>query len=221
MKNDGRSDAFEASGFSPYAAGKWGRYVRAPDFYFEVMGEFGSRFVPLGEIAEIRRGITSGCDAFFMPHDITKSALESAQADAEFKKRFGLARESVTRGEIKIIRAGDGSEHPVEAKYIAPEFHSLRDFQSCVVRTSDCERVILLVKEPLSALGGTWVGRYLRYGETHTFESRKSNPVPVPRRSTCAARDPWYDLTRLVKPGILFWPMAHHIVMSSPRIRSR
>lgn len=48
-------------------AGKWGRYVRAPDFYFEI--------VSFGEIAHIRFGVKSGCDAFFVPHDITKRAF--------------------------------------------------------------------------------------------------------------------------------------------------
>ncbi len=213
---EGQRDAFAGS---DYVAGKWGRYVRAPDFYFAVMREFGSRFVPLGEIADIRRGITSGCDAFFMPHDVTRWALEAAPSDAEFRRRFGVAREAVSRGEIKIVRAGDGSEHPIEARYLKPEFHSLRDFQRSAVRARDCERAILLVNEPLSALGGTHVGRYLAYGETHTFESGKSNPVPVPKRSTCAARDPWYDLTGLVKSGVVFWPMAHHyrhVIPSNP-----
>lgn len=48
-----------------YRAGKWGRYVRAPDLYFEIMRRFGNRFVALGEIAGIRFGVKSGCDAFF------------------------------------------------------------------------------------------------------------------------------------------------------------
>ncbi|MGC2202621.1 MAG: hypothetical protein WA633_21105 [Stellaceae bacterium] len=175
--------------------------------------------MPLGEIAEIRRGITSGCDAFFMPHDITNWALQAARSGPEFKERFGVDREAVSCGAIRIVRAGDGSEHPIEAKYLATEFHSLRDFQRCVVSTSDCDRVILLVKESLAALSKTLVARYLRYGETHTFESRKSNPVPVPRRSTCAAREPWYDLTKAVKPGIVFLAVAHHyrhVIPSNP-----
>jgi hypothetical protein len=78
------------------------------------------------------------------------------------------------------------------------------------VHAPDCDRMILLVEQPLSALKGTWVARYLRHGETQAFASGKSKPVPVPKRSTCAARDPWYDLTKLLKPGIAFWPMAHH-----------
>jgi hypothetical protein len=174
------------------------------------MREFGAQFVPLGEAADVRRGITSGCDAFFMPRDIMRWTLETFQINADFKKRYGLDRSSIDAGAVRIIRAGDGSEHPIEAEYLALEVHTLRDFQQIEVHAPDCDCMILLVGQPLSALKGTWVARYLHYGETHTFASGKSKPVPVPKRSTCAARDPWYDLTKLIKPGIAFWPMAHH-----------
>jgi hypothetical protein len=59
-----------------YGGGKWGRYLRAPDFYFEVMREFGASFTRLGDIATIRFGIKSGCDAFFMPRDISAKLLK-------------------------------------------------------------------------------------------------------------------------------------------------
>ncbi|UCE62310.1 MAG: hypothetical protein JSU63_11470 [Phycisphaerales bacterium] len=58
-----------------YVAGKWGRYLRAPDFYFEVMQRFGQRFVALGEIVDVRYGVKTGCDAFFMPLDVTEHVL--------------------------------------------------------------------------------------------------------------------------------------------------
>ncbi|MGH7913505.1 MAG: hypothetical protein ACREPW_02490, partial [Candidatus Binataceae bacterium] len=104
-------------------------------------------------------------------------------------------------------------------EYLQPEVHTLRDLQQAEVRASDCDRLILLVGQPLSALKGTWVARYLRYGETQNFASGKSKPVPVPKRSTCAARDPWYNLTKLTKPGVAFWPMAHqyrHVIPFNP-----
>jgi len=195
---------------SEYAAGKWGRYLRAPGLYFEIMREFSGQFVPLGEIVNVRFGVKSGCDDFFMPHDITREALNDFIADREFKRQFGVARELVESGAVKIVRAGDGSKHPIEAEYLKPEVHTLRDFQRVEMRADDCNRRILLVGQPLSGLGMQHVARYLRYGETHTFESGKSKPVPVPMRSTCTGRDPWYDLTKLAKPGIAFWSMAHH-----------
>ena len=59
-------------GYGPkYGGGKWGKYLRAPNLYFQIMERYASRFVPLGEITTIRRGITSGCDAFFMPRDVS------------------------------------------------------------------------------------------------------------------------------------------------------
>ena len=90
-----------------------------------------------------------------------------------------------------------------------------------VVRASDLDRVVLLAGESMDTLkaNAPWTWRYLRYGMTATFASRKSKLVPIPERSTCAARDPWYDLTGLVRPGIAFWPMAQqyrHIIAANP-----
>jgi hypothetical protein len=205
-----------------YHAGKWGRYVRAPDIYFEIMRRFGSRFVALGEVATIRRGITSGCDAFFMPRDITADVLAAHEGDRAFRQHAGGApRKEVESGRLKIIEAGDGNVHPIEAKYLAPEVHSLMKVDRPVARAADVDRVVLLVDEPMDKLKSKspWVWRYLRYGMTATFASTKSKHVPVPKRSTCAARDPWYDLTGLVRPGIAFWPMAQqyrHIIAANP-----
>ncbi|MCU0913454.1 MAG: N-6 DNA methylase [Planctomycetes bacterium] len=205
-----------------YHAGKWGRYVRAPDIYFGIMRRFAPRFVALGEIAAIRRGITSGCDAFFMPKDVTAEILAKHEGDRAFRQHAGGApRKDVESRKLRIIEAGDGSVHPVEAKYLAPEVHSLMKLDRPVVPGRDLDRVVLLVSEPMDKLKtkAPWVWRYLRYGMTATFASDKSKGKPAPKRSTCAARDPWYDLTRLVKPGFAFWPKAQqyrHIIPANP-----
>jgi N-6 DNA Methylase len=205
-----------------YGGGKWGRYVRAPDFHFEIMKRFGHKFVALGEIADIRFGVKTGCDAFFLPKDITAMMLTAHPNDRDFRRAAaGAPRADVESGRLRIIEAGDGSVHPIEGEYIKPEVHSLMKLDRPVVRATDLDRVVLLVSEPIGELKreAPWVHRYLRYGMTATFPSGKSKPVPVPKRSTCAARDPWYDLTGLVRPGIAFWPMAQqyrHIVAANP-----
>ena len=205
-----------------YHAGKWGRYVRAPDIYFEIMRRFGRRFVALGEVATIRRGITSGCDAFFMPRDITADVLAAHEGDRAFRQHAGGApRKEVESGKLKIIEAGDGSVHPIEAKYLAAEVHSLMKLDRPLVRARDLDRVVLLVDEPMDKLKAKspWVWRYLRYGMTAPFASQKSKGKPVPKRSTCAARDPWYDLTGLAKPGFALWPKSQqyrHIIPANP-----
>jgi hypothetical protein len=201
-----------------YRAGKWGRYVRAPDLYFDIMGRFGSRFVPLGEIANTRFGVKGGCDAFFMPKDITARLLAAHKGDLPFRRNAGGAsRKDIESGRLRIIEDGNGVVHPIEAKYLAPEVHSLMKVDRPVVRAADLDRVVLLVGEPLDKLkaNAPWVWRYLRYGMSASFRTTKSGSLPVPKRPTCAARDPWYDLTGLVKPGIAFWSKSQqyrHIV---------
>ncbi|MCX7044279.1 MAG: N-6 DNA methylase [Candidatus Sumerlaeota bacterium] len=205
-----------------YRAGKWGRYVRAPDIYFDIMRRFASRFAALGEIASIRRGITSGCDAFFMPKDVTDQMLAAHSSDHAFRERCGGApRKDAAIGRLRIIEAGDGSVHPIEAKYLTREVHSLMKVDRPVIHAADVDKVVLLVNEPVDKLKAKspWVWHYLRYGMNATFASNKSKPVPVPKRISCAARHPWYDLTRLARPGIAFWPMAQqyrHIISANP-----
>ena len=211
--------AANISALDDYGAGKWGRYLRAPDFYFDVMREFGARFVPLGEIVNVRFGVKSGCDDFFMPRDITAEALEQSPEQSDFKKRYGIDRAPVADGKVKIVRAGDRSVHPIEAKYLKPEVHSPMNLDRPTVRSAEIDRVVLLVGERLSDIKGTLVANYLRFGEKTTFASGKSSAVPVPKRSTCASREPWYDLTKCVKPGFAFWPKAQqyrHIIADNP-----
>lgn len=44
---------------------KWGKYLRAPEVYFEILDKCGDKLVPLKEVAEIRRGYTTGINEFF------------------------------------------------------------------------------------------------------------------------------------------------------------
>ena len=204
-----------------YRAGKWGRYVRAPDFYFEVMKRLGGRFVPLGKIATIRFGVKSGCDAFFMPKDVSAQILHQRRNARVFREQTGVTRSRVESGQLRILEAGDGSLHPIEARYVSPEVHNLMKVTRPVVRSGDVDRVVLLVGEDDEKRGeaSRWVRQYLRYGMTATFSSARSNGRPVPERPTCAARQPWYDLTRLVRPGFALWPKAQqyrHIIPANP-----
>ena len=204
-----------------YRAGKWGRYVRAPDFYFNVMRRFGGRFVRMGEIVTIRRGITSGCDAFFMPKDVSDRMLRQHRTNRSFREHTGVARKRVESGELRILEAGDGSIHPIEARYVSPEVHSPMKVKRPVIRSRDVDRVVLLVGEGAGgdSASNKWVRQYLRYGMTATFATARSKGLPVPERPTCAARQPWYDLTRSARPGFAFWPKSQqyrHIIPANP-----
>lgn len=106
---------------SGYGGGKWGRYLRAPDFYFEIMREFGNKFVRLGDIASIRFGIKSGCDAFFMPRDISSKMLDEYGSELKWQHAPFIRRpkrSDVASGRILIVEAGDKTLHPIERKFV-------------------------------------------------------------------------------------------------------
>ncbi len=116
------------------------------------MRRFGERFVALGEIATIRFGVKTGCDAFFMPRDITADVLAAHESDREFRKHSGGApRKDVESGKLRIIKAGDGTVHPIESEYLAPEVHSLMKVDRPIIRATDVDRVVLLVAEPMTS----------------------------------------------------------------------
>ena len=49
-----------------YKGNKWGgKYLRAPDIYFRILEKAGDKLVRLGDIAEVRFGIKTGCNQFF------------------------------------------------------------------------------------------------------------------------------------------------------------
>jgi adenine-specific DNA-methyltransferase len=49
---------------------RWPALLRAPDLWFEALAAAGPALVPLAEVAEVRRGATSGCNRFFyLPRD--------------------------------------------------------------------------------------------------------------------------------------------------------
>ena len=215
----GTTDSGPAGGV--YAAGKWGRYLRAPDVYFDVMSRLGRKFVRLGEIAAVRRGVTSGCDAFFMPRDVSAEVLEAHTNARVFRERVGVARRAVESGDVRVVQAGDGSRHPIEAEFVRPEVHSLMAVERPTVRIGDVDRLMLFAsrEDERRRTGNRWLRRYLAYGRSATFSVGKSGGRPVPLRSTCSSREPWYDLTRLVATGFAFWPKSQqyrHIVPANP-----
>ncbi|HEX8069902.1 MAG TPA: N-6 DNA methylase [Pyrinomonadaceae bacterium] len=204
-----------------YGGGKWGRYLRAPDFYFEIMREYGERFTRLGEIAAIKYGILSGCDAFFMPHDVSAELLRKNPSAEEWRAlplMRRCKRDEVESGEVLIVECGDGTLHPIEASFARLEVHSLMQVDRPTISPAQLDRVVLWVDRPLEEIKGSYAYHFIKWGSKQTFASKKSKSVPVPEREGCAGRSVWYDLTGR-EVGIGFWPMAQqyrHIIPANP-----
>ncbi|MBF0538325.1 MAG: N-6 DNA methylase [Nitrospirae bacterium] len=60
---------------------KWGKYLRAPGIYFEILKKCGDKFVALKEVAEVRFGIKTGINKFF---HLKKDVIEHWGIEDEF-----------------------------------------------------------------------------------------------------------------------------------------
>jgi type I restriction-modification system DNA methylase subunit len=194
-----------------YFGYKWGIFLRAPEIFFKLLRRCGDRFVPLGQIADVPRGVTSGCDKFFFPRDITDEAVAAEIREREFKQRYGIRRSETDR--IRIVRAGDGSVHLIEAEYLEPEVHSLMEIDSVEIDPKNLARKILLVSEPKEKLKNTRVLEYIRWGEREGFHQGATVQGRV------GAGRFWYDLTT-ERRGALFWPKSQqyrHVIPLNSR----
>ncbi len=183
-----------------YYGGKWGIHLRAPDLWFDLMDEYGSRFRPLGDMAEVRFGVKSGKDDFFYPIDSSEECLDSHPDPMDFQMVYGLSREEVASGRVKLVRAGEsrGEIHPIEAKYLEPEVHSLMEVEGFTVASEDCSRMILLVDKKKEDLKGTYVLKYIQWGEKKGYHKGSTPAARVTKERE------WYDLTGH-RRGALFW----------------
>lgn len=137
--------------------------------------------------------------------------MEKFPAFHEFRQAFGIRREEIESGHVRLVRCGEkGSEiRPIETEFLEPEVHSLMEVKGFTVKPEDCARLILLVDKPKSKLKGTHVLKYIEWGESKGWH----------RGATCAARvtetRTWYDLTGHVR-GAMFWPKSQQYKHSAP-----
>ena len=67
-----------------YLGDKWGgKYLRAPDIYFTILEKGKGKLVRLGDIAEVRRGFTTGANEFFY---LDEERIEEWGIEDEFLK---------------------------------------------------------------------------------------------------------------------------------------
>lgn len=185
-----------------YKGYKWGIYLRAPEIFSKLLKRGGNRFVPLGQIADIKRGVTSGCDAFFFPKDITAERLAENLSDKEFKDRYGIAKKETEK--IRIVQAGDKSQHLIEAEYLEPLVFNLMEIDSIKINPQALKKQILLVNEEKEGLKGKRILKYIKFGEHQNFNDG----------STVKNRKIWYKLETHHR-GNFFWTKAQryrHIV---------
>ncbi|GAG76958.1 unnamed protein product, partial [marine sediment metagenome] len=130
-----------------YLGAKWGKYIRAPEIFFKILERGKDKLVPLKEIAEVRRGFTTGANEFFY------------LTEAEIKRR-GIEREFWMHQDEK------GNWVP---NYV---IKSPRECKSIVVKPEDLKYRVLMIHKDKKDLKGTNVLKYIQEGESKGYHLR-------------------------------------------------
>lgn len=152
----------------------WGAWLRAPAIYWRARQR--ARLVALGTVARIRRGITSGANAFFFVR-----ALEASEADSI------------------MCRAGDGSIHRIERRYLYPAIVSARECAWHVATPAHAPWLLFRCDDARAALAGSGALAYIEWGEARGIQLR----------ATYARRARWWSIAAPAD-GPVWWPIAHH-----------
>lgn len=162
------------SGEGKHRGGKWGVPLRAPDLHEELRRSLGPRAVPLGWIADVRFGLKSGADDFFFVRDL------GPEDGAPHLRR---------------IRSGDGTEHRVEARFLAPLAFNLMELDRPLIHPADLPRRALLL--PGTGELPPYAAEYVAWGE--------GSGRAFQLRCSVRGRPRWYALAPR-RPGGVLWP---------------
>lgn len=173
LDNEGTYNHMTNPEYLPYIGNKWGgKYLRAPEIYFKILEKGKDKLVRLGEIAEARRGFTTGANEFFYlkPVGLTiKEVVEIAEKNPD-----ALIR----------VKNGAGWEGEIEAEFLKPVIKSSRELKTIVVRLEDLNYLVFMCHKSKLELKGTNALEYIKFGEKQGYQNKP----------TCRRREKWWYL---------------------------
>ena len=151
---------------------KWGKYLRAPDVYFELLDKCKDKLIPLKDIAEVRFGIKTGINEFFY-----------LQIDEDKEKVKGCS----------YCRNARGWEGFIEEKYLRAVIKSPKESESITIDPSKLKNKLFLCNESKADLrknGDKYALKYIEWGEKQRTKENISWTV-VP---SVQGRVHWYGI---------------------------
>lgn len=161
---------------------KWGKYLRAPDVYFEILEKCKTKLVPLKELANVRFGIKTGINEFFYLKPVNE-----------------------TKSIFKNPRNWEGF---IEPEYLKKVIKSPKESDSIIIDPTRLKNYLFVcnkTKEELLNAGHTGALSYIEWGE----KQRTKENVLWPDVVSVSGRKLWYGIN-YANPGPVLMPMINN-----------
>jgi len=190
-----KNEIFDNQLSEKYIGSKWGgKYLRAPDIYFTILEKGKGKLVRLGDIAEVRRGFTTGTNEFFYIEDVTDK-IQSSQIKSKIKNigDFSNVKEIKEAGLRIIYNKKDDSYWLIEKEFLKPIIKTSRECKSIIVELKNLKYKVIVCCKSKNELNRSKLLDYIKWGETQGYS----------KRPTCANRKYWWNLGEKIGAPII------------------
>jgi len=175
---------------------KWGQFLKAPKVYFDILEKGKDKFVPLGDLADVKFGLKTGCNEFFIVKDVTDKLKNEHLKAVVYNPDELDTIKSVKHKELRVVENGFNEFWLIENKYLKPFLKSSRDVNKYMICEGDLvSRIILIQEESAKHIKDSkFIFHYIKHGQ------RKQ----IDKRPTCASRNYWYVMDNQNRPDLSF-----------------
>lgn len=184
---------------------KWGQFLKAPKVYFDIIKKGQEKWINLGGekgLADVKYGIKTGNNNFFLLEDITNSKGNFLRAAINNKDDFNTIRD-IKAYHLSLVKNGLNEVWLIENEVLTPILTSPKDGYNYIVNTSHLHHKLLLIKGTKNEIRKKYpyAFEYIKYGERKGIHLGPS----------VASRNPWYDIGNKQLPDMSFGYMINDV----------
>ncbi len=175
---------------------KWTQFLKAPKVYFDILHKGIKLFTPLHEMADVKFGIKTGCNEFFILEDKTIFANDDLiKAVANNLDNYNSIKQ-LKANKLKLMLNGFNELWLIEEDFLEPILTSPKDVNTYTISTQKVPNKFVLTHETKKSLRNDfpYLLSYIKHGER----------MNIQHRPTCQSRPRWYDLGEREIPSLSF-----------------
>jgi len=181
-----------------YQGNKWGgKCLRAPDIFFAILEKGKGKLVRLGDVAEVRRGITTGCNEFFY--------LPSKYFDIKKENNYYnlIPKQEDLPKDIKI-----------EEEFLRPLIKSPLECKKLLVNENDTSVKVVICNKTRPDIANRKIAEYIHWGEQVEIKVKQGTNKGGKVKGFCSLettknRGLWYSLGERKKADAVWVKSVH------------
>ena len=174
-----------------YVGTKWGNlYLRAPEVYYKIIERAHNKLKKMGEVCEIKRGFTTGCDDFFYVQIIKD--------------------DEKTQPNLVYCKNGLNYYFWIEKEFLAPVVTTPREISTYSFDINSLHYHVFLCKKDKKDLQNTYAYKYIEWGEKSSKAQvevikgkDKGKKVQICKLEGIKCRKRWWQLPDLMPSRVL------------------